>query len=233
MGLLQYFVCGVPKQGAAASSRHFRCRLCLLKGCERSFQPRHPRCRYCSAACVREAKRWNSWRWRTSEEGKDCRRQQSQRYRQRGGAGLGEPPSTPVAPMPTPSVASMPALPAAPSPSATDLFKSALPATEPPPTTVEPVPPVPSEAVASQTEPCEGHRIDTIPENCLIRPCIRPGCYDVFGVRTEYSPRRFCCSGCCKALGRVREREARYQRRREAGVRPRCRRARPTPKPRK
>jgi hypothetical protein len=56
---------------------------------------------------------------------------------------------------------------------------------------------------------------------------------ELFCVPTEHSPKRFCCTVCRKALGRVHEREARYHRRRLAGFRPRRRRSRPAPKPRK
>ena len=48
-------------------------RLCLLKGCERQFQPRHPLSRYCSAACRAAARRWHhqqaNRRYRASEQG--------------------------------------------------------------------------------------------------------------------------------------------------------------------
>ena len=62
-------------------------RLCLLKGCERPFWPRHWRCHYCSAACRQAARRWRRWRasqdYRATENGKQQRREQSKRYRQR------------------------------------------------------------------------------------------------------------------------------------------------------
>jgi hypothetical protein len=61
--------------------------LCLLKGCERSFQPKHPCCRYCSAACAEAAKKWRRWladqKYRSTEQGKEARKDQSKRYRER------------------------------------------------------------------------------------------------------------------------------------------------------
>jgi hypothetical protein len=92
--------------------------------------------------------------------------------------------------------------------------------------TLEP-PPVPE---SSPDEAREGQRPAPIPENFVVWPCARPGCYVLFGVPADWSPRRFCCDLCHKALRRVLDREARYQRRRRARVRPR---ARPVPKPRK
>jgi len=68
-------------------ARHFRCRRCLLKGCEQRFRPTHPQSRYCSDACRRHARRWRRCRasrsWRASELGKDRRREQCRRYRRR------------------------------------------------------------------------------------------------------------------------------------------------------
>lgn len=64
-----------------------RQRLCLLKGCERPFTPSHPLARYCSAECRQEARRWRRWkarlRYRSSERGKERRRAQSRRRRER------------------------------------------------------------------------------------------------------------------------------------------------------
>ena len=62
-------------------------RLCLLKGCERSFRPRHPFSRYCSSDCRAAARRWRqraaNRRYRASEQGKCRRRAQACRYRER------------------------------------------------------------------------------------------------------------------------------------------------------
>jgi hypothetical protein len=66
---------------------HCRSRICLLKGCERRFSPRHPLGRYCSSACREAARRWSLWqagrRYRASVRGKACRRRQACRYRER------------------------------------------------------------------------------------------------------------------------------------------------------
>jgi hypothetical protein len=66
---------------------HHRPRRCLLKGCERLFWPRHPRSHYCGEECRRAARRWRRWRasqeYRATENGKQQRRAQSKRYRER------------------------------------------------------------------------------------------------------------------------------------------------------
>lgn len=66
---------------------HCRVRICLLKGCEKRFSPLHPLTRYCSEACRQAARRWSRWRaafrYRASERGKECRRQQASGYRER------------------------------------------------------------------------------------------------------------------------------------------------------
>ena len=49
-------------------------RLCLLKGCERSFQPLHPLRRYCSSACrAAAARRWHQQRTPTTAIGRASR----------------------------------------------------------------------------------------------------------------------------------------------------------------
>ena len=69
------------------SVRTPRCRLCLLKGCERFFRPAHPLGRYCSSSCKAAARRWSWWRagrrYRRSDQGRQCRREQCRRYRER------------------------------------------------------------------------------------------------------------------------------------------------------
>jgi hypothetical protein len=66
---------------------HHRPRQCLLKGCERLFWPRHPRSHYCSEACCQAARRWRRWKasqqYRSTDHGKERRREQSKRYRER------------------------------------------------------------------------------------------------------------------------------------------------------
>jgi hypothetical protein len=69
------------------SCREPRQRRCLLKGCEQFFKPEYGQARYCSAACQDAADRWRHWYanqvWRQTDHGRECRRQQSYRYRQR------------------------------------------------------------------------------------------------------------------------------------------------------
>ena len=66
---------------------HHRPLRCLLKGCERLFWPRHPRSHYCSEECCQAARHWQRWRasqrYRATENGKQQRREQSKRYRER------------------------------------------------------------------------------------------------------------------------------------------------------
>jgi hypothetical protein len=62
-------------------------RVCLLKGCDQSFQPSHPLQRYCSRPCQEAARHWRRWqaarRYRASPQGQHQRREQSRRYRDR------------------------------------------------------------------------------------------------------------------------------------------------------
>ena len=64
-----------------------RRRRCLLKGCEAWFRSLCPSARYCSEGCRCAARRWSQWRanrrYRQSEQGKACRRQQCRRRRER------------------------------------------------------------------------------------------------------------------------------------------------------
>lgn len=68
-------------------ARRARVRRCLLKGCEREFVPEDPLSRYCGVGCSGEARRWSqreaNRRYRASEGGRRCRREQACRYRQR------------------------------------------------------------------------------------------------------------------------------------------------------
>ena len=74
-----------PRQRFRA--RRPRSRTCLLKGCGRKFRPRHPLERYCSEGCRNQARKWRQWKarheYRQSPHGKQVRRAQSRRYRQR------------------------------------------------------------------------------------------------------------------------------------------------------
>jgi hypothetical protein len=76
--------CSSPRRQVPA---HPRARICLLKGCEKWFSPPHPLSRYCSRACGQAARLWSrrlaAQRYRASQQGKDHRREQSCRYRER------------------------------------------------------------------------------------------------------------------------------------------------------
>jgi hypothetical protein len=80
----QYGFSGLADQGPC---RRFPPRACLLKGCERWFRPRYPQTRYCSPACQQADRRWRRWRagqeYRSTEKGKERRREQSRRRRER------------------------------------------------------------------------------------------------------------------------------------------------------
>lgn len=69
------------------SGRRPRQRCCLLKGCERRFQPRQAGQRYCSEDCRKAARKWSRWkaqqRYRETVAGKAKRNAQSRCYRQR------------------------------------------------------------------------------------------------------------------------------------------------------
>lgn len=73
--------------GGCPEGRPPRARRCLLKGCERWFEASHPQARYCSAACRQAASRWRRWqasrRYRSTPHGREKRRAQSRRYRER------------------------------------------------------------------------------------------------------------------------------------------------------
>ena len=79
-----HFVCHI---GERPEGCHHRPRRCLLKGCERLFWPRRPQARYCSEACCRSTRHWRCWqasqRYRASDSGRERRRDQARRYRQR------------------------------------------------------------------------------------------------------------------------------------------------------
>ncbi len=68
-------------------ARRPRSRICLLKGCGRTFRPEHPLTRYCSAPCREQARQWREWkarhRYRQADGGRQKRQAQSRRYRLR------------------------------------------------------------------------------------------------------------------------------------------------------
>ena len=83
MGPVSDYPSPVSNQASACG----RQRLCLLKGCGRSFQPPKGLSRYCSEACVEAARRWSKWkangRYRASDQGRCRRRDQCRRWRMR------------------------------------------------------------------------------------------------------------------------------------------------------
>ncbi len=85
LGLLQHASQSSCVQ-VTVSSRP-RSRRCLLKWCECLFRPAHRLSRYCNEVCQQAARRWSQWRaaqrYRKSEQGKETRRRQSCRYRER------------------------------------------------------------------------------------------------------------------------------------------------------
>ena len=78
-----------------------RRRKCLLKGCGNWFRPELPLARYCGHPCRAAARRWTrwwaAWRYRRTEHGRQCRREQCrrrrERLRQRRNEALSEPDS--------------------------------------------------------------------------------------------------------------------------------------------
>jgi len=81
--VVQHDCSSIPSQAPS----HCRARICLLKGCESWFSPRHPLSRYCSQSCAAAARLWSrrpaAQRYRASERGRKRRQQQSCRYRER------------------------------------------------------------------------------------------------------------------------------------------------------
>ena len=75
------------KRRSRRSRRVPRTRHCLLKGCERRFQGKHARQRYCSPECRQAARKWSEWKarltYRATAAGKQKRNGQSRRYRKR------------------------------------------------------------------------------------------------------------------------------------------------------
>jgi hypothetical protein len=69
-------------------------------------------------------------------------------------------------------------------------------------------------ASADGNSPREGQRIQPAGEDFSGKPCVRPGCYELFKLPYEHSNKRFCSVACRLALRRVVDREARYQARR-------------------
>jgi len=182
-------------------------RRCLLKGCERWFLSHQPQARYCSPDCQKAARRWRRWhasqRYRATTNGKQHRRDQSRRYRNRAQQSL--PLPEPVSP--TPEVEPLT-----------------------PVVDAEPTPTLPSAPPTAITTDCEGQRPAQILKQFLGRPCDRPGCYVLFRLAPRSPQQEFCSCSCRQALRRVRQREARLKLRRRLGCRPRHRCHRGPPK---
>ena len=186
----------------------YRRRRCLLKGCERWFWPRHPRSHYCSEACRQAARRWRRWhasqQYRASEQGRERRREQARRYRQR----LAERQTVATSEANDPQHAGL-------EEPTGDVKDQAASADENP---------SPVDATAS----CEGQRNGPEDKVFSSRPCRRPGCYELFLVLHEHSPKCFCSIACRLALRRVIDRDESYAaRRRQRGARRLPRRIKP------
>ena len=195
VGRLQFPYALLPGQPSGSRRWHPCCRRCLLKGCECWFLPPWPQARYCSTACQVAAQYWRVWHanqlYRASDQGKQRRRDQSRRYRDRARqrSALAEP-----AP-PTPHI----------EPASSVIEAESHPKNEPPPV----LPAV-----------SEGERPAEIPEKSCGLPCDRPGCYVLFLPAVASQDQKFCSAACRQALRRVRQREARLRRRRRRGARP-------------
>ena len=98
---------------------------------------------------------------------------------------LPAPPSTTIVPLPSAPVVAEP-------PTTTIVLLPLALVDAEPPLIAMPMASAPNGDAALLADQCEGHCFDTILENFLVRPCQRPGCYELFGVPTEWSLRRFC-----------------------------------------
>lgn len=182
-----------PRQPGGFCRWHSCCRRCLLKDCERWFLPPWPQARYCSLACQEAAEHWRSWHagqtYRATVQGKERRREQARRHRERARQR---------------SVLAEPAAPAPP-------IEPALPAIEGQ-ITSDSIP-----TVLAGTQSVGQRPGEIFPKSCGL-PCCRPGCYTLF-LPSPRSPEQHFCSGSCRqALRRVRQREARLRRRRQRGI---------------
>lgn len=182
-----------PSQPCGVRRWHPCCRRCLLKGCERWFLPPWPQARYCSFACRKAAERWRSWHagqtYRATVQGKDRRREQARRHRERA------------------QQRSALAESAAPEPP----IESDLPVIEAQ-TTSDSTP------ITSAGTPGVGQRPkEILPKSCGL-PCCRPGCYTQFFPSLRSPDQHFCSGSCRQAVRRVRQREARLRRRRQRGI---------------
>jgi hypothetical protein len=172
---------------------HACCRRCLLKDCERWFLSPCPQARYCSPACRKAAARWRSWyagqTYRTTDGGKERRREQARRRRERVRQRLAL--AQPASPMP--------------------LVEPALPVIEAQ-ITPDSIPIIPAGTQSVGQRPAE-----ISPKSCCL-PCSRPGCYVLFPPSPRSPDQHFCSGSCRQALRRVRQREAQLRRRRQRGI---------------
>jgi hypothetical protein len=195
VGRLQFPHALLHGQPSGSRRWHPCCYRCLLKGCECWFLPRFPQARYCSTDCQIAARCWQVWHanqiYRASEQGKECRREQSRRYRDRvrERSSLAEPA------LPTPHI----------EPASSVIEAESPPMNDPPPMTL---------AVS------EGERPAETTENSRGMPCHRPGCYVLFSPSAAAHDPKFCSAACRQALRRVRQRERRRRHRRRRGARP-------------
>jgi hypothetical protein len=228
-------LCSVWQAGVRYGARRRRC---LLKGCPRRFCPPHPLSRYCSEACREAARVWARRRaaakYRQTEAGREKRRAQSRRYRERVRLGCVAQPrkSTPPGPRPSeaPAAAALQmACPPASPPEAIQPVASPTQLTPPEPTPTEAIPPerMLSQACFGSGEPLqetgrccvcrnvppsraacrcgEGHHPPGAEKNFF---CQRPGCYESFVVSPRSPTQKFCSPLCRQALRSVERREA-------------------------
>jgi len=185
----------LPGQPSGSRRWHPCCRRCLLKGCECWFLPPWPQARYCSPTCQEAAEYWRGWhagqRYRATLQGKERRREQAKRHRERARqrSSLAEPPpqTSPI------------------EPASLEIEAETTPKSD-----STPIIPAASQSV--------GQRPAEIPPNSCGLPCSRPGCYVLFLPSLRSPDQHFCSGSCRQALRRVRQREARLRRRRRRGI---------------
>jgi hypothetical protein len=187
----------VPGQPGGSRRWHPCCHRCLLKGCERWFLSPRPQARYCSPTCQEAAEHWRSWhacqRYRASFHGKERRREQARRHRERAQQRSALAGPTPQIP---------PIEPAFPVIEAQTVSKSD------------------STPIIHACCHSVGQRPAEILEKSCGLPCHRPGCYVLFLPAVASQDQKFCSAACRQALRRVHQREARLRRRRRRGARP-------------
>ncbi len=127
MGHSQFPLALFPRQPPRSHRWHPHCCRCLLKGCERWFLPACHRACYCSQFCQKAAERWRRWhacqRYRATIHGKERRREQAKRYRER----LRQRSSPAEPALPTPAVEPASAVNEAATLSKTDPPQQSLP----------------------------------------------------------------------------------------------------------